>query len=61
LSAEVWGDERDYEILKKFYKAYLESIEEADWLRKRLYRTHSYDEAETVIAEWHAGIRKREA
>lgn len=57
LYRETWGDTRNYEILKKFYKVYLVGFEGGDDLRERLNETHDYDAAERVLAEWTSGTR----
>jgi tRNA-dihydrouridine synthase len=57
LYREVWGETRNYEILKKFYKIYLVGFAGADELRDRLNETGDYAAAERVIAGWRAGVR----
>jgi tRNA-dihydrouridine synthase len=52
LYRAVWGDTRNYEILKKFYKVYLVGFPEADALRDALNATHDYDAAEKVVDGW---------
>ena len=52
LYRETWGEERNYEILKKFYKIYLTGFEGADELREQLNATHDYAAAEGVIGAW---------
>jgi tRNA-dihydrouridine synthase len=54
LYREVWGETRNYEILKKFYKVYLAGFPGAEELRERLNETHDYDGAERVVTEWAA-------
>ena len=54
LYRESWGEERHYEILKKFYKIYLVGFPGAEELRSRLNETHDYDAAEAVVAGWRA-------
>ena len=58
LYRETWGEERNYEILKKFYKIYLKGFSGADELRERLNATHDYAAAEDVIGAWRAGARR---
>ncbi|TVQ27503.1 MAG: tRNA-dihydrouridine synthase [Spirochaetaceae bacterium] len=53
LYREVWGSTRNYEILKKFYKIYLQGLSDPT-LRDDLNRTHDYASAESVIGEWFA-------
>lgn len=55
LYREEWGDERNYEILKKFYKIYLVGFRGSAGLRDGLNTTHDYDAAEHTIREWKAG------
>lgn len=57
LYRDAWGQTRNYEILKKFYKVYLVAFDGADELRERLNETHDYDAAERVIADWGGGER----
>lgn len=52
LYREAWGETRNYEILKKFYKIYLIGFEGADELRDLLNATHDYDGGERVVDEW---------
>ena len=53
LYREVWGATRNYEILKKFYKIYLQGFADPT-LRDELNRTHDYASAESVIGRWFA-------
>jgi len=57
LYRETWGEERNYEILKKFYKIYLTGFHGADDLRARLNATHDYAAADDVIGGWQADAR----
>ena len=57
LYRAFWGDTRNYEILKKFYKIYLVGFDEAEELRDRLNHTRDYDQAEAVISSWSDGNR----
>ncbi|MFW5849709.1 MAG: tRNA dihydrouridine synthase [Spirochaetota bacterium] len=51
LYRSVWGDTRNYEILKKFYKVYVAGFPGAEELRSELNATHDYDAAERVVAD----------
>ncbi|MFW5689692.1 MAG: tRNA dihydrouridine synthase [Spirochaetota bacterium] len=57
LYREVWGETRNYEILKKFYKIYLSGFPGAQTLRDRLNLTHDFDSAERVVQAWVASRR----
>ena len=59
LYREVWGETRNYEILKKFYKIYLVGFHDSERLREILNETHDYDAAERAIAEWR-GVELRD-
>lgn len=52
LYREHWGERRNYEILKKFYKIYLNGFAGSESLRERLNQTHDYGAAEQVIDQW---------
>jgi tRNA-dihydrouridine synthase len=54
LYEEIWGEERNYEILKKFYKVYLKGFNGADDLREELNATHDYASAHGVLSAWWA-------
>ena len=54
LYRDYWGEERNYEIMKKFYKVYLTSFPGAEELRELLNATHDYDAAFAVIDGWRA-------
>lgn len=45
----AWERERNYEILKKFYKVYLIGFEDAEELRTRLNETHDFETAEQIV------------
>lgn len=46
----AWERERNYEILKKFYKVYLTGFPDAEELRARLNETHDFDAAERLVS-----------
>jgi tRNA-dihydrouridine synthase len=52
LYRATWGETRNYEILKKFYKIYLVGFPGADELRDRLNATATYHEAFAAIEAW---------
>lgn len=52
LYRDAWGDTRNYEILKKFFKVYLTGFPGSDELRGELNATHDYHAAERVVAAW---------
>ena len=55
LYEDSWGEERNYEILKKFYKIYLTGFDGASGLRDQLNETHDYKGAHQVLQAWHSG------
>ncbi len=55
LYRQVWGETRNYEILKKFYKIYLTGFPEAETLRETLNATHDYEAAERAVADFLRG------
>jgi tRNA-dihydrouridine synthase len=48
----AWDRERNYEILKKFYKVYLTGFPDADELRGRLNQTHDFESAEEIVLDY---------
>ena len=54
LYEQTWGEGRNYEILKKFYKIYLTGFDGADSLRDELNATHDYAGAHDVLRRWWA-------
>lgn len=48
----AWQRERNYEVLKKFYKIYLTGFADAEELRDRLNQTHDFDSAERILGEY---------
>ena len=56
LYENVWGDGRNFEILKKFFKVYLAGFPGADLLRSNLNDVHDYGAAYDAIDEWTRGV-----
>lgn len=52
LHRDNWAGERNYEVLKRFYKIYLVGFDGADRLRDRLNQTADYDGALREIEEF---------
>ncbi len=50
LFAETWGDTKNFEIVKKFFKIYISNFPEASELRTKLMACHSFAEVETCLA-----------
>lgn len=48
----AWERERNYEILKKFYKVYLTGFGDAEELRGRLNETHEFETAEGIVLDY---------
>ena len=51
LWSEVWGENKDYSILKKFFKIYVKGWDGAAELRARMMETRSMSEVLTILAE----------
>lgn len=47
-----WEGERNYEIMKKFYKIYLVGFEESEEIRNLLNETHDFESAEEILHEY---------
>lgn len=56
---ERWGENRNYEALKKFFRSYINSFPGAPEALKELYKTHSYDELFTLLEELRASLTVR--
>lgn len=41
---EIWGNKKNFEIMKKFFKIYIKDFEEAGTLRQKLMECHSFKE-----------------
>lgn len=48
-----WGDEKNYNILKKFFKAYTLGMEHAAEMRGKFMNTSSPDELAEAVADFH--------
>ncbi len=55
LFAEVWGAERDFAVMKKFFKIYAAGFRGAPALRADLMKCETLDDVEAIIAAWPAG------
>jgi tRNA-dihydrouridine synthase len=49
LFSETWGKDKNFEIMKKFFKMYVSSFHNADNLRQELMRCKNYDEVSEAI------------
>jgi len=49
LYEDFWGSGRNYEIMKKFFKIYLQGFEDAESLRERIMETHDYCQARELL------------
>ena len=52
LYADTWGEGRDFEVLKKFFKIYVVNFRGAPALRAELMRAGSLSDVEAITAEW---------
>lgn len=50
LFGETWADNKNYDILKKFFKAYISGFPEAKQLRIKLMRTESVNQALDLLS-----------
>lgn len=46
---EIWGNTKNFEIMKKFFKIYIKDFSDASELRQKLMGTHSYAEVFGVL------------
>lgn len=53
LYATIWGNQKNFQILKRFFKIYLQEFPGAGRLRGYLMETQDYPEALKLIAEQH--------
>ena len=51
LFAETWGQQKDYHILKRFFKIYLQGFEQAAHLRQLFMETKNYAEAQQLVEQ----------
>lgn len=49
LYKTTWGSKKNYAVLKKYYKIYIQGFNGAQELREKLMLTTSYDEAEQLL------------
>ncbi len=49
LFEDVWGDTKNFELMKKHYQAYVNHFSQAKELRVRMMACHSVKEIETVV------------
>jgi tRNA-dihydrouridine synthase len=46
---DFWGQGRNWEIIKKFFKIYLQGFEDADQLRQKIMNCHDYQSAREIL------------
>jgi len=51
LFMEIWGQQKDYQILKRFFKIYLQGFEQAASLRQLFMKTKNYTEAQQLVEQ----------
>lgn len=56
LNHKTWGESRNYEIMKKYFKMYLRDFDGASQLRLRLMETKNYLEALQIIKDFDASF-----
>lgn len=49
LFREIWGNQKNFAILRRFFKIYLSGFEGASELRHQIMMTTTFDDAETVV------------
>lgn len=52
LFSETWGEEKDFRILRRFFKIYARDFAEASDLRVKLLETENYAQAKRVITDF---------
>jgi len=51
LFEETWGQTKDFNLLKKFYKVYINDYSGASEFRQKLMEIHTFDETKKVLQE----------
>ncbi len=51
LFMETWGQQKDYQILKRFFKIYLQGFEQVASLRQLFMETKNYTEAQQLVEQ----------
>ncbi len=49
LFNEIWGDEKNFSVIKKYIKAYISDFEGANELRQKLMMVNSYEDLKNLI------------
>lgn len=49
LYHEFWGSTKNFEIMKKFFKIYINGFDDASQLRQKLMESHNYEEVFKVL------------
>jgi tRNA-dihydrouridine synthase len=49
LFNEVWGEEKNFSVIKKYIKAYINGFEGANELRQRLMMVNNYEDLMNLI------------
>lgn len=52
LFDKIWGDTKNFNILKKFFKIYVSDFDEASELRVKLMETHNLADVEKIVSDF---------
>jgi tRNA-dihydrouridine synthase len=52
LFEKIWGKNKNFEILKKFFKIYVRDFPKAEDLRKELMKSRDYSEVYIILKPW---------
>lgn len=57
LYMQTWGEHKNFQILKKYFKIYITNFDGAHMLRTRLMETKNKEEVETVLMQYESEIK----
>jgi len=60
LYSKTWTGEKNWSILKRFFKIYTNSFKGAAHLRAELMETHGVDEVESIVKAFREDVKRRE-
>ena len=60
LYSKTWTGEKNWSILKRFFKIYTNSFKGAAHLRAELMETHGVDEVEAIVKAFREDVKRRE-
>nr|WP_321450788.1 tRNA-dihydrouridine synthase [uncultured Carboxylicivirga sp.] len=60
LYSKTWTGEKNWSILKRFFKIYTNSFKGAAHLRAELMETHGVDEVESIVKAFREDVERRE-